>query len=128
MESGQKLQPGEASSLTNGFQTCNFRMAKSEETRTLNRYLESIKLKINQDANILNDSDLDITAEQLKNCFNGIKVQPKTLVAVFEENNRLIKLKENQKYSHSTVRQYNTTLSRLKEFLLKEDNKCQKHI
>ncbi|MDI9564902.1 MAG: site-specific integrase [Bacteroidota bacterium] len=93
---------------------------KSEEARTLNHFIESIKQRINQDANILIDQGIDYTAEQLKNRFNGIKEQPKTLVSVFEENNQLIKQEENKKYSHSTVRQYNTTLSRLKEFLGKE--------
>lgn len=96
---------------------------KSEEARTLNHYLENIKLKIYQDANILNDKEADFSAEQLKDRFNGIKEKFKTLVTVFEENNRLIKQEENQKYSHSTVRQYNTTLSRLKEFMIKEYNK-----
>lgn len=96
---------------------------KSEEARTLNHYLDSLKIKILQDANLLNDRGEDFTAEQIKNRFIGVKEQPKTLVTVFEEHNKLIKLEENLKYSHSTVRQYNTTLSRIKEFLATEFQK-----
>lgn len=92
---------------------------KSEDARTLNHFIENIKQRINQDANVLIDLGIDYTAEQLKNRFNGIKEQPKTLISVFEENNQLVKQEENKKYSHSTVRQYNTTLSRLKEFVIK---------
>lgn len=92
---------------------------KSEDARTLNHFIENIKQRINQDANVLIDQGIDYTAEQLKNRFNGIKEQPKTLISVFEENNQLVKQEENKKYSHSTVRQYNTTLSRLKEFVTK---------
>ncbi|HPW36810.1 MAG: Tyrosine recombinase XerD [Bacteroidetes bacterium ADurb.Bin123] len=95
-------------------------IGKSEEARTLNHFLDSIRQRISQDANILIDQGIDYSAEQLKNRFNGIKEQPKTLVSIFEENNSLVKQEENKKYSHSTVRQYNTTLSRLKEFLIKE--------
>lgn len=92
---------------------------KSEDARTLNHFIENIKQRINQDANVLIDQGIDYTAEQLKNRFNGIKEQPKTLISVFEENNQLVKQEENKKYSHSTVRQYNTTLRRLKEFVTK---------
>lgn len=93
---------------------------KSEEAKTLNHFLDSIKLKISKDANVLNDSGIDITAELLKNRFNGIKEKPKTLLGVFEENNRLLKMEENQTYASSTVAQYGYTLQKIKDFLIHE--------
>jgi len=93
---------------------------KSEEAKTLNHYLETIKTKIIQDSNILNDMGVEFTAEQLKDRFNGIKEKPKTLIPVFEENNKLIKQEQNQKYVPSTISQYGYTLAKIKEFLKTE--------
>jgi integrase len=44
-------------------------------------------------------------------------------VSVFEGHNQLVKQEENLKYSHSTIRQYNTTLSRIREYLKQEYGK-----
>jgi len=90
---------------------------KSEEARILNHFLDNVRLKVSQDVNILNDKGAEFSAEDLKNRFNGIKERPKTLLTVFEQHNQLLKQEEGHKYSHSTVRQYNTTLTRVKEFI-----------
>jgi len=95
-------------------------IGKSEEARTLNHFLDSIKQSINQDANILNDQGIDFSAELLKNRFNGIKTRPKTLLAVFKENNRLSTLEEGKKYAKRVISQYYTTEERLKKYILEE--------
>jgi integrase len=104
----------------------NIQMQKgrSEQARTLNNHLDNIKTTINHDFNILNEAGTEFTVEILKNRLNGKKVKSKGFVEVFEENNQLVKLEENNKYATTTVSQYQLTLTRLKEFVIKE-YKCK---
>lgn len=93
---------------------------RNEEARTLNHYLEKLKVKVYQDCNLMTDAELAVTADALKMRLKGIKETQITLIDVFEKNNELIKREENKNYSKSTIRQYGTTLQRLREFLEKE--------
>lgn len=63
------------------------------------------------------DTDENIKAEILKDLITGKRKKKYFLIKVFEENNDLTKQQEGQKYSKSTVQQYGTALTRLKEFL-----------
>ncbi len=95
---------------------------RSELVRTINNRLDIIESKVRSIFNKSIEKSEQISANTLKDLYTGKRQKKYYLIKVFEENNELIKLEEGGKYSKSTVRQYNTTLSRLKEFLLERYN------
>lgn len=95
---------------------------KSELIRTINTHLDQIESKVKSVFNRSVESDETITSEILKDLITGKRKKKYFLIKVFEENNDLTKQQEGQKYSKSTVRQYGTTLTRLKEFLQQKYN------
>lgn len=95
---------------------------RNEEAQTINNYLIDVKAKVQKEFNLLCEAGENFTISDLKNAISGKKVKSRTLFSVFEENNKLLNLEIGKKYSKRTVRQYETTLIRLKEFLKKEYN------
>ncbi len=90
----------------------------SEEARTLNNYLDSMKAKIYRQFNILESLGQPFNADDLKNRLTGNKVKPHFLVEVFEYHNDQLKQKVGIDYAKGTHKIFKGTLSRLKSFLL----------
>ena len=91
-----------------------------EEMRVLNSYLDNLQTKANKIFNKLVEDDEYFDVNTLKNTLIGKGKSDKTLIQVYEENNQLMKQESGIKYSNVTVNRYDTSLERLKEFLLKE--------
>ncbi|MBN2596915.1 MAG: site-specific integrase [Marinifilaceae bacterium] len=92
---------------------------RSEAARTANQYLTDFTNGIQTAFNMLKETNETVTIKLLKDELQGNSKSEKWLVKVFEENNALSAM-EKSKYSDSTLRQYSTTLQRLKEFIAKE--------
>jgi hypothetical protein len=90
---------------------------RSELVRVINEHIDVIESKIKSHFNKSIENDESVSAEILKDLLSGKRQRKYYLIKVFEENNKLVKLEEGGKYSKSTVRQYGTTLKRLKKFL-----------
>jgi integrase len=90
----------------------------SEEARILNNYLDSQKAKIYRQFNILESLGKPFTADDLKNRMTGKKVKHHSLIEVFEYHNNQLKQKIGINYAKGTYKNYSSTLSRLKSFLL----------
>ena len=93
---------------------------KSEATQVINNYLEEMHTQVNRYYNLFMNSDRPITIDDFKSKFQGGRGSSFSLIQVFEESNKLIKLGLGHKYSESTYNQYLTTLDRLKKFLKKQ--------
>lgn len=92
---------------------------RSEEARILNSYLDEQVNEVNNYFNIMIGGDSPITIDRFRSKFQKCNNECHYLIQVFEENNKLTKLEIGSKYSDRTSTQYNTTLSRLKDFIQK---------
>jgi site-specific recombinase XerD len=90
---------------------------RSESARTLNDYLDSVENQLKRNFNSLLDNQKEISASILRDILIGKHKKEHTLITVFEENNKLIKLEEGSKYVKATISRYVTTLNRIKEFI-----------
>jgi len=93
---------------------------RSEAARVINNYLSEIDTSVYRHYNNLLTRNKPIILDDLQNVVKPDRANQRTILKVFEENNKLIKLEEGQKYAPTTVRQYGTTMERLKEFIKKQ--------
>ena len=89
----------------------------TEDIRSLNAHIASVRTKLFQHYNRLLDSDKAITAEVVKNLYFGITEKSKTIVEVFEYHNSQMKSLIGKDYAEGTYERYCTALKHTKEFL-----------
>ena len=94
-----------------------FIKGKTEEVKTQNMYLSDLKAKVHREFNLLYENKEKFTINELKSALLGKKPNAKTLIEVFEENNKLMQKESGHKYVENTVERYEISISRLKEFL-----------
>lgn len=94
----------------------------SKDARSLNMYIESIRVQLRQHMTIMREDNIPITAMTLKNAFLGKTTNTKNLIEVFEEHNKNIKKLSGRDYSPSTIKKYETTLLYTKSFLIRKYN------
>lgn len=95
-------------------------IGRSETARTLNDYLDSLETTVRRNYNSLSDSQIDITAEIMRDLLRGKHCKDHTLISAFEKNNNLIRQEEGSKYTQDTIKRYDISIKRLKAFLTKE--------
>jgi site-specific recombinase XerD len=95
---------------------------RNEAAKIINEYLSGLRTDIGRYYNKLSDSGKPISIDSFRRKFKGDRSNQYTILQVFEENNSLVKLEQDQKYAATTVRQYGTTLERLRDFLKKAYN------
>jgi site-specific recombinase XerD len=93
-----------------------------EEVRIFNGYLDSLSIKVKRCFNDLLDSGDFFDVNDLKNSMNGKGKINKTLIQIYEENNKLMRQEEGIKYVQNTVDRYFISIERLKKFILNEYN------
>lgn len=89
----------------------------SEEARTINSYLDSIKLKINQTHLQLQYRSELITLESFLDLYSGKKEKARTLVPIFQNHNNKVKELIGIEYAQGTHTRYETTLAHIQKFL-----------
>jgi len=92
-------------------------MGSNEESRSINAYINTVRIKINDHRNKLESSDKTVSAESIKNSYLGIIEGSKSLIAIFEEHNRKVKSLINKDFAAGTFERYETCLKHLKEFV-----------
>lgn len=93
-----------------------------EEIRILNNSLINLENNVRQIFNRLNDNEELFDVFILKDRLIGKGTSSKTLLEVFEENNKLMKQEIGLKYDKNTVQRYFISLDRLSTFLRDELN------
>jgi site-specific recombinase XerD len=89
----------------------------SEEARTINSYLDNLKIKVNQAEKILTAKDIEITSETLNNELFGVKERARTLIPIFEEHNHKIEELLGIEYAPGTLERYKTSLKHTVNFI-----------
>lgn len=97
---------------TNGRVSGNTKLA-----REINALIESVKAEINRRRRELLQDGREVTAENLRNAFLGIKDETPTLVKTFEEHNERCKKLEGINFAKGTVEKYRACLKQLRGFL-----------
>lgn len=89
----------------------------SEETRTLNSYLETMKSSVYETERALINCKVDIDAQSFKNKLLGIDERQRMLIEVFEVHNSNLKALIGKDFAENTYKRYLTSLSHTKDFL-----------
>ncbi len=91
-----------------------------EEVRVINHQLDSLSIKVNKHFNDLLETGDYFDVNDLKNAINGKSKINKTLLQVYEENNKMMRQDEGSKYVKNTVDRYFISIERLKKFIVNE--------
>lgn len=89
----------------------------SKEAKSINSYLENIRLKILQCNNDLLASQKEITGETLKNRYLGAEDKKMTIVDVFKDHNQQMKDLIGKSFSKGTLERYETSLRHTVSFM-----------
>lgn len=86
----------------------------------LNRYIESIRVRIYQIYRELEESGKSITADRIKDIYYGNDESRKTLLQLFSEHNDQCRQLIGKDFVSKTVQRYETTARYLEEFMQKK--------
>ena len=89
----------------------------NEQTKSLNKYLDTIQAKVYENQQELMQKNKSITAGTLKNAVLDINPDKKTLLGVFENHNKKINQLIGKGYAIATVGKYELSYKHLKEFI-----------
>ncbi|GAA4795562.1 site-specific integrase [Olivibacter ginsenosidimutans] len=90
----------------------------SEEARTINSYLETIKSKVNQTQIILEYQEEPVTLEKFMNAYVGKKLEKqRTLIPIFQDHNKRLKSLIGVEYSAGTHERYEVSLKHTQDFI-----------
>lgn len=96
---------------------------KEKVSTEINMYIDTVRAKLQNIHRQLDADNLEISAKEICNRFCGVEEKHKTLLEVFEEHNKEIKLLQGKGYAQKTIIRFEGTLRYLKEFLKKEYKK-----
>lgn len=89
----------------------------SEEARSTNSYLDTIKNKILNAEKTLLKKDVEINSENLRNELLGISTRQHMLIPIFQDHNDKVKELVGHEYSPGTLQRYETSLKHTKDFM-----------
>ncbi len=89
----------------------------NEETKSINSYIDTIRIKIYEHQKKLIDNNKPVTAEAIKNSFLGIEEKQRTIVAIFQYHNKQVKALVGKEFAAGTLERYETVLRLLELFL-----------
>jgi integrase len=90
---------------------------KKEDARSLNAYLTDLQMKVYEAHRQLSLSDKPITAEAIRDRFQGKEERQTTLIEVFKEHNRKMEVLVGTEYTKGTAQRYRTSLKHTEDFL-----------
>jgi site-specific recombinase XerD len=89
----------------------------SEESRLINSYLDSLKLKVYMAEKKLISLDKEINLENLKNELLGVKSKPNMLIPIFQEHNNKVEKMLGNGFAPGTLERYKTSLKHTVDFM-----------
>ena len=89
----------------------------SEESRTLNAYLDILKSRIYKIQKDLIHSGKGVAGETIKNILLGIDDRKRMLIPIFQEHNNRMEALLGKEYAKGTLTRYKTCMSHIKELL-----------
>ena len=93
---------------------------KSEEARTLNQELDNIKAQITKHYQRLSDREAYVTAEMVRNAYQGIGTEYETLLRAFDKENEAFAKRVGKDRSKRTYQKYLTVRKYVAEFIKRQ--------
>jgi len=88
-----------------------------EEIKVLNSYLDLLQHNVKVAHQTLIEADHRITAETIRNKFQGKTEKPHSLITIFKEHNKKIEALIGKEYTKGTLSRYQTSLKHTQDFL-----------
>lgn len=95
----------------------------TEESRTLNSYINMVKGNIEKHYNQMLSNGEMITAETIKNRYTGLYEKKKTLVEAFDYHNKMMEAQIGIEVEETTLEKYEVTKRRLIDFMKHQYNR-----
>lgn len=92
----------------------------TNEARAFNMYLDTIQSKIYEAHRQLMQTGETISAESLKNKYQGKTDRPRMIIEIFQDHNKRMEVLLGDEYASGTLDRYKTTLKHLLEFMQKK--------
>ncbi len=90
--------------------------------RELNKYMDSIKVKIHKiQENLIENQEL-VTSEIIKNIYLGKNIKHKMLLNIFQEHNNKVEKLIGREFASGTAERYKTAKKHVSDYILKEYN------
>ena len=89
----------------------------TEEVKSLNAYIDSVRNKLYKHQRDLLDKNILITPDTLKNVYQGIDENRKTVVELFQYHNKQIESQVGKDYAPATYKKFTYTLNHLQAFM-----------
>jgi site-specific recombinase XerD len=89
----------------------------NEESKSINAFLSTVRLKLNEHYRHLLEADKPITPEAIKNAYLGIKEKGKTILEVFRYHNSQMHGLINKDFAAGTYVKYCTSFKHTEEFI-----------
>lgn len=89
----------------------------SEESRTVNTFLDIMKSRVYEIQKNLIHEGKEVKADSIKNILLGIDDRKRMLIPIFEDHNRRMEVLIGKEYAKGTLTRYKTCLSHTQEFL-----------
>lgn len=96
---------------------------KDRAARELNHYLDTVRAKILQIHSDLLKEGRPVTSESVRDRFYGRDPESHTLLEIYAEQNRKCRELIGRDYAESTVKKFDTAISRLREFITERFHK-----
>ena len=90
---------------------------RDEAVKTLNSYIDTLRIKIENIHLKLLRSESEVTAEAIRNTFLGVKAEAKKLMEVFREHNDKVEALIGNGFTKGTLTKYRTTEKHLVAFM-----------
>jgi hypothetical protein len=92
------------------------------DVRELNRYMNSIKVKIDKIQETLSENKKLITAEIIRNIYLGKAIKRRMLLEIFEEHNTKVEKLIGREFAAGTAERYKTAKKHVSNYIVKEYN------
>lgn len=89
----------------------------SEESRTINTFLDIMKSRVYEIQKNLIHEGKEVKAESIKNILLGIDERKRMLMPIFKDHNNRMEALVGKEYAKGTLTRYKTCLSHIEEFL-----------
>lgn len=91
--------------------------ATTEEARSVNAYLDMLKNQVYDHQTALIQRGIVVNADSMCNKLLGIEEKNRSLIKIFEEHNKQMKILIGKEFAEGAYKRYVTSLSHTKEFI-----------
>lgn len=94
----------------------------TSDVRELNKYMTSIRTKLNKIQEQLSEKNASVTAQKIKNIYLGKDIKHKMLLEIFQEHNDKVDKLIGKDFAAGTAERYKTARKHVKDYISKEYN------